>query len=158
MNIKCQHCQARYRLDEAVLKGAKGALVRCRSCGNSILVMIPGETNSDISVLHSVRSSQNHSEINRTDPAVFSSAKEKRSPPSDVGQVFPVEEWECAPEKNREEKESMIGNEKQVPPVSVPDHKPSIFYPPWPKSPSKVRHRRIFRWHSIFSMVLFLRI
>jgi len=38
MIIKCQACQARFRLDESKIKG-KGARIRCRKCGESIIVM-----------------------------------------------------------------------------------------------------------------------
>jgi len=38
MIIECQACRARYRLDESKIKG-KGARIRCRKCGESIIVM-----------------------------------------------------------------------------------------------------------------------
>jgi predicted Zn finger-like uncharacterized protein len=38
MIIVCQACQARFRLDESKIKG-KGARIRCRKCGESIIVM-----------------------------------------------------------------------------------------------------------------------
>jgi predicted Zn finger-like uncharacterized protein len=41
MIIECQACHARFRLDESRIKG-KGARVRCRKCGESILVMKDG--------------------------------------------------------------------------------------------------------------------
>lgn len=49
MIIECQACHSRFRLDESKIKG-KGARVRCRRCGEAILVMkedaaaAPGET------------------------------------------------------------------------------------------------------------------
>lgn len=42
MIIECPACRARFRLDEAKIKG-KGARVRCRRCGESILVIKPVE-------------------------------------------------------------------------------------------------------------------
>lgn len=42
MIIECQSCHARFRLDEAKIKG-KGARVRCRRCGESIMVFKPPE-------------------------------------------------------------------------------------------------------------------
>lgn len=42
MIIECPACRARFRLDEAKIKG-KGARVRCRRCGESILVLKPVE-------------------------------------------------------------------------------------------------------------------
>ena len=38
MIIECQSCHARFRLDEAKIKG-RGARVRCRKCGDSIVVL-----------------------------------------------------------------------------------------------------------------------
>jgi predicted Zn finger-like uncharacterized protein len=43
MIIECPACRTRFRLDEAKIKG-KGARVRCRRCGESILVLKPDET------------------------------------------------------------------------------------------------------------------
>ncbi|HEU5361047.1 MAG TPA: zinc-ribbon domain-containing protein, partial [Candidatus Deferrimicrobiaceae bacterium] len=45
MIIECQACRARFKLDESRIKG-KGARIRCRKCGESIIVMkgeIPAE-------------------------------------------------------------------------------------------------------------------
>ncbi|MBM2827917.1 MAG: Znf/thioredoxin put protein [Actinobacteria bacterium] len=42
MIIECSACSTRFRLDEARIKG-RGARVRCRRCGESILVLKPGE-------------------------------------------------------------------------------------------------------------------
>ena len=38
MIIECQQCRARFKLDESRIKG-KGARIRCRKCGESIIVM-----------------------------------------------------------------------------------------------------------------------
>ena len=38
MIIECQACRARFKLDESRIKG-KGARIRCRKCGESIIVM-----------------------------------------------------------------------------------------------------------------------
>ncbi len=42
MIIECQSCRARFRLDEAKIKG-RGARVRCRRCGEAIVVLKPEE-------------------------------------------------------------------------------------------------------------------
>ncbi len=42
MNIECPACRTRFRLDEAKIKG-RGARVRCRRCGESIMVLKPEE-------------------------------------------------------------------------------------------------------------------
>jgi len=41
MIIECQTCHARFRLDESRIKG-RGARVKCRKCGNSIVVLKDG--------------------------------------------------------------------------------------------------------------------
>ena len=41
MDITCGDCGARFRLDAALMKGAKGARVRCRRCGGPIVVLLP---------------------------------------------------------------------------------------------------------------------
>ena len=41
MVITCGDCGARFRLDVALLKGAKGVRVRCRRCGGNIVVQRP---------------------------------------------------------------------------------------------------------------------
>ena len=47
MVITCGDCGARFRLDVALLKGAKGIRVRCRRCGGKIVVLRP-EAPSDL--------------------------------------------------------------------------------------------------------------
>ncbi len=39
MIVDCESCGSRFRLDEALLKGAKGARIRCRSCGSGIVLL-----------------------------------------------------------------------------------------------------------------------
>jgi len=41
MLITCESCRARFRFDEGLLKGAKGALIRCPRCRERILVRNP---------------------------------------------------------------------------------------------------------------------
>ncbi len=42
MLIECSSCHARYRIKASMLKGFKGAQVRCRKCGGMIVVLTPG--------------------------------------------------------------------------------------------------------------------
>jgi len=42
MLIECNSCRARYRIKASMLKGFKGAEVRCRKCGGMIVVLTPG--------------------------------------------------------------------------------------------------------------------
>ena len=44
MVVRCKSCMNAYRLDEALLKGAKGALIRCPKCRESIIVENPRAT------------------------------------------------------------------------------------------------------------------
>ena len=44
MEIECSCCQARYRMKESMMKGFRGAEVRCRKCGATIAVLTPGTT------------------------------------------------------------------------------------------------------------------
>ena len=44
MDITCGDCGAHFRLDVALLKGEKGARIRCRKCGGRIVVRLPEES------------------------------------------------------------------------------------------------------------------
>ena len=44
IDITCGDCGAHYRLDVALLKGEKGARIRCRKCGGRIVVRLPEES------------------------------------------------------------------------------------------------------------------
>ena len=41
MNIQCESCQARYRLDERLFKDSRAVRVKCRKCGGYIVVARP---------------------------------------------------------------------------------------------------------------------
>ncbi len=41
MVIECTICQARFRMRESIMRGFKGAEVRCRKCGGIIVIMTP---------------------------------------------------------------------------------------------------------------------
>lgn len=51
MIVDCRQCGTQYRLNEAMFQGARGMQVRCRNCGNSILVLNPGGLASKLAVL-----------------------------------------------------------------------------------------------------------
>ena len=42
MEIECSCCQARYRMKDSMMRGFRGAEVRCRKCGGTIAVLTPG--------------------------------------------------------------------------------------------------------------------
>lgn len=81
MNIRCEKCRARYRLNVTMFKGSRGMVVRCRRCGKSILVWKPEEIASDTSVLGDVASEGGHSSRGGTEPAVFPGEEEYSFPP-----------------------------------------------------------------------------
>lgn len=41
MTIECHSCHARFHLDDSLFGGSKGMRIRCRKCGESIVVMNP---------------------------------------------------------------------------------------------------------------------
>lgn len=51
MIVDCKTCLTQYRLNESMFRGARGMQVRCRSCGNSILVLNPGGLAVKLAVL-----------------------------------------------------------------------------------------------------------
>src|SRR4030065_1172584 len=81
MNVDCNNCRARYRLHEAMLKGSKGMQVRCRSCGNFILILNPAEITSGMSVLNQVSASRDHSDKRSTEPACSLATKKHAAEP-----------------------------------------------------------------------------
>src|SRR4030067_2143908 len=91
MNVDCNNCRARYRLDEAMFKGSKGIQVRCRSCGNSMIVLNPGVIITEMYVLNQGTASRDRSDKRRTAPAGHL-ARRENSPSPEVGQATPVEE------------------------------------------------------------------
>jgi predicted Zn finger-like uncharacterized protein len=44
IEIECSCCQARYRMKTSMMRGFRGAEVRCRKCGGTIAVLTPGTT------------------------------------------------------------------------------------------------------------------
>ena len=109
MKVDCNNCRARYRLDEAMFKGSKGIQVRCRSCGNSMIVLNPGVIISEMSVLNQVTASRDRSDKRRIDPAV-SLARREHSPPPEVGRTTPVEEEARISKENRTPKPMKNGS------------------------------------------------
>ena len=152
MNVDCNNCRARYRLDEAMFKGSKGMQVRCRSCGNFILILNPAEITSGMSVLNQVSASRDRSDKRSTEPAV-SLAKKEHAPPPEAGQSTPVEEPARIVQENRGVDDSWGELDGKVPPVSEGAPAALVFYPPFPKSPAKIRRRRTFQWSFLIPLV-----
>ena len=72
MHIDCHGCHARYHMDLALFKGAKGIRLRCRKCGNSLDVLNPGEIGSDGNVLNDTSFSRDPSDNSGIEPACLS--------------------------------------------------------------------------------------
>jgi len=133
MNIDCNTCHARYHVDPALFKGAKGMRVRCRRCGNFLSVLNPD--NSDI------------------EPAVSLAGQEQSTPPA---MEWMLTEGEPAPRSQEDGEESWEELFRKPPPASGYPHAPLMFYPPFPKSPEKARSRPKFRWSSLIFLCVFL--
>ena len=135
MNFDCPTCHARYYVDPALFKGAKGMRVRCRRCGNSLYVLIPD--NSGI------------------EPAISLAGQEQSTPPE---MEWMLPEGEPAPHSqgNAEEEESWEELFRKPLPVSAYPHAPRMFYPPFPKSSGKARSRTKLRWSSLIFLCVFL--
>src|SRR3989304_125072 len=68
---------------------SNGMQVRCRSCGNSILVLNPAEITSGMSVLNQVAASRDHSDKRSTEPAASLPKKEHVHAPLVLYPSFP---------------------------------------------------------------------
>jgi predicted Zn finger-like uncharacterized protein len=155
MNVDCNNCRARYRLDETMFKGSKGMQVRCRSCGNTILVLNPAEIASGMSVLNQVSASRDHSDKRSTEPAA-SLAKKEHAPPPEAGQPTPVEEPARIEQENRVVDDSWGELKSNAPPASEGALASLVFYPPFPKSPAKSSRRRTFKWSFLIPIVFLI--
>lgn len=135
MNTDCHTCHARYHVDPALFKGAKGMRVRCRRCGNSLYVLNPD--NSGV------------------EPAVSLARQEQSTPPE---KEWMLPEGKPAPrsQEDGEEEESWEELFRKPLPVSGYPHAPLMFYSPFLKSPEKARSHPKFRWFSRFFFCAFL--
>ena len=86
MDITCGDCGTRFRLDVALLQGAKGGRIRCRRCGGPIVVSVPEE--SPAPPVAGV------SGVSRPEPASSPVLPpQETSPPSTVEPAAPAQEW-----------------------------------------------------------------
>jgi predicted Zn finger-like uncharacterized protein len=69
MHIDCHGCHARYHMDLALFKGAKGIRFRCRKCGNSLDVSNPAGIGSDRNVVNDTSFSRDPSDNSGIEPA-----------------------------------------------------------------------------------------
>jgi predicted Zn finger-like uncharacterized protein len=99
MDITCGDCGARFRLDRALLKGEKGARVRCRRCGGHIVVRIPEESPvpapvKDASPKEPTAFEADISGVFRSEPASSPvPPPQEASPPPAVEPAAPAQEW-----------------------------------------------------------------
>ena len=86
MDITCGDCGTRFRLDVALLQGAKGGRIRCRRCGGPIVVSVPEE--SPAPPVAGV------SGVFRPEPTSSPVLPPQESiPPSTVEPAAPAQEW-----------------------------------------------------------------
>ena len=131
MNIDCHKCHARYHMDPALFKGAKGMRVRCRRCGNSLDVLHPGVIASDRNLV------------------------QKQSTPPKMEWMLPAGEPAPLSQEDGEEEESLEEIWRKPLLVSSDAHAPLLSSPPFPKSPEQARSRQTFRWSSLIVLCLF---
>ena len=87
MEITCGDCGTRFRLDVALLQGARGGRIRCRRCGGQIVVSVPEES--------TIPPAADASGVFRSEPASPPvPPSQETSPPSAVEPVAPAQEWE----------------------------------------------------------------
>lgn len=141
MNIECDRCHARYRLDPALFRGAREIRVRCRRCGNSWHVLNPTGVESDRVV------------ANEPDASL---AERKRSAAPATERTLPDVESARISREDGEEAKSPVGNRRKMVPASTDDRGPGIFYPPLPKSPDEVPGRTAFQWLFLIAVCAFL--
>jgi predicted Zn finger-like uncharacterized protein len=154
MNIKCEICQASYRMDMKMFKGSRGMAIRCRRCGKSILVLKPEEIAPDMPELDGVGSEGDRSGNGRTEPAV-SPAKEDYSPPLEAEIVPAVEKQTRISQEDPEEEEFLFTEaRKKAQQGSVQPYTITGFYPSFPESPPKNRHLHAFISTPIVGFVL----
>lgn len=132
INIDCHKCHARYHMDPALFKGAKGMRVRCRRCGNSLDVLNPGKIASDRNVV-----------------------QEQLTPP-EMGHTLPAGEPVPLSQEDGEKEESLEEFWSKPLLVSANAHAPPMFSPPFPNIPEKAHSRPTFRWSSLIALCLFL--
>ena len=155
MNIDCNTCRARYHVDSALFKGAKGMRVRCRRCGNSLYVLNPGEISSDRNAVNDTSTPWNPSDNSGIEPAVSLAGQEQSTPP-EMARMLPEGEPAPRSQEDGEKEESLEELFRKPLPASGYPNAPFLFYPPLPKSTEKARSRRKFRWSSLFFRCIFL--
>jgi len=126
MNIDCHKCHARYHMDPALFKGAKGIRVRCRRCGNSLYFLSPVRTASDRNVVNDTSFSRDPSDNSGIEPAVFLPGQEQSTPP-EMEWTLPVGEPAPLSQENGEEVESWEEIFRKPLPGSAYPHAPLMW-------------------------------
>jgi DNA-directed RNA polymerase subunit RPC12/RpoP len=119
MVVRCACCMAEYRLNEAVLKGAKGACIRCPKCGERIMVENPHAPPAAPSITQRV-----------IPPAVTPPIPQRVPPPVVTPPVTPRVEPPGAPPISRQTPPpSATPIELRVPPPTSPPVPPRVVQP-----------------------------
>ena len=77
IHIDCHGCHARYHMDLALFKGAKGIRLRCRKCGNCLDVLNPAGIGSDGNFLNDTSFSRDPSGDRGFEPYVSLDGQEE---------------------------------------------------------------------------------
>lgn len=137
MHIDCPVCHARYHMDLALFKGAKGIRLRCRKCGNSLDVLNPAGIGSDEKVVNDTSLSRDPSGVRGFGPAVSLDGQEE-STSAEMELTHPAGEPASLSREAGEEEEPGDDIWRKILSVLGDNHAPS------PKSPARSR------WSSLF--------
>jgi hypothetical protein len=149
MNIDCHICHARYHMDPALFKGAKGIRFRCRRCGNSLDVLNPMGIALDRHGVNGTSFSRDPSDSRGIEPAVSPAGQEQSTSP-ETGMTPPAGETAGLSREDGEGKESWEEMFRKPPPASMDERAQRMFSLPFLKSPGKARRS------SLIVLVIFL--
>ena len=143
IHIDCHICHARYHMDPALFKGAKGIRLRCRKCGNSLDVLNPVEIGSDGNVPNDESFSRDPSGNSGIEPAVSLAGQEHSTPP-EMGMTLPAGEPASLSREDVEDEKFGEENWRNTLSGLAEAHAPSV------KSPAKAR------WSPLIVFFIFL--
>ena len=155
MTIECDRCHARYRMDPALFKGARGVRVRCRKCGNFMDVVYPVGVASGTEEENDTSFSRNPS-YNGDNESAVSLAGQERSTALEAEPTLPKRVPARLSREDEEDGRCMEEIRRKTLPISADTHAPEIFYPPLPKSPDKIPGWTTFQWFFLIFLCAFL--
>ena len=114
MVIECSICQARYRMRESMMRGFKGADVRCRKCGGTIIVLAPETVPGSSQPADRGKRTGGHRGPHLPKEIDGTPAGREDSPPGQTRRGLPQAEWMTQPRTSLAEEEN--------PAEAVPDN------------------------------------